>query len=237
MTSIWDQTIRIITVGDRIKSTVKNFRKDYPYYPYLIKISKLEKGEVYLPEESDMMVIILASNEETDSVILSAQVAHNKGKLTLIITTNPFDSYKNICDGWAIATDREMDTVVETLLLTIIGGGTTGLDQSEWVSCLYGCGKFLTIYLCEKQLEDGLDYIVSRLDKCLFDNTLNVDRLLFVLYFNFSEWSHIQEYKLCAVKEYLEGLPDTINVQWQTAIDDTILSDGIKITAIATFKG
>ena len=236
MTSIWDQTIRIITVGDRIKSTVKNFKKDYPYYPYLIKISKLEKSEVYIPEESDMMVIILASNEETDSVIPSAQAAHKEGKLTLIITNKPLNSYKNICDGWAFALDREIDTVVETLLLTIIGGGTTGLDQSEWVSSLYGCGKFMTIYLCEKQLEDGLYNVASRLDKYLSDNTLNIDSLLFVIYFNFSEWSHIQEYKLCAVKEYLEGLPDTINFQWKTAIDDTILSDELKLTAIATFK-
>ena len=225
----WPVSFRVIGIGEETNGIISQVNSlGYPG----VKAIQYTNQEV-IPEEEDKMVILLnPSNKEIHSLSKSFYQA---GVLTLIISTVSIENQRYCFDSYTLIGKDKILPTVKSIFDPIFHNGPISFDFNDISSTLKDSNKFIIrTYKCNtsKYRTDG---IIKKLKKDLV-NLEEIENLTFIISYNPGSNLPLTVDELNPLQTFFMSLPKNINIIWGVQFDDSLDSNELKLSVIASGK-
>ena len=222
-------SFRVIGIGEETNDIISQVNSlGYPE----VKAIQYTNQEV-IPEEKDKMVILInPSNKEIQSLSKSFYPA---GVLTLIVSTENRYYETDCFDSYTLVREENVLPTIKGLFYPIFHYGPTCIDFIDIYNPLKESGRFIVKTYQSNYTVNRTDYIIKKLEKELM-NLDEIDNLTFIISCNPSSNLPLTMEELNPLQTFFTSLPENINIIWGVQFDDSLDSNELKLSVIASGK-
>ena len=223
------EKILIIGFGEGTKNIIAQIKsKNYPG----VQAFDFDSYDIFPEELYQMVILINPSPKDLNSLSKSFYQA---GVLTLVISSKDFSTIDNCFDSFTKVPQSKILPTISGILEPLFHFGPISFDFNDISSTLKESGKFtIKTYQCNTS-KNKIDEIVKNLKKDLVNLDIVKNRT-FIINYNPSSNLPLTVDELIPLQTFFTSLPENINIKWGVQFDDSLDSNELQLSLIASGK-